>query len=101
VSDSVLAAVLVAPGRYELQEFPYPRLADGALLLQVEMVGICGTDKHTYAGETKQYAGTPAETDTRSRSSRAARTSASSRRSPRLRPSGSSSTAVGSPSATG
>jgi L-iditol 2-dehydrogenase len=61
VTDSVRAAVLVAPGRYEVQQFPYPRLADGALLLQVEMVGICGTDKHTYAGETKQYAGIPAE----------------------------------------
>ena len=64
MADSVRAAVLAAPGRYELQEFPYPRLEDGALLMQVEMVGICGTDKHTYAGETKQYAGTPAETDT-------------------------------------
>ena len=30
----------------------------------MEMSGICGTDKHTYQGETKQYAGTPAETDT-------------------------------------
>ena len=28
------------------------------------MSGICGTDKHTFMGETKQYAGTPAETDT-------------------------------------
>jgi L-iditol 2-dehydrogenase len=41
MTDSVRAAVLVGPGRYEVQEFPYPRLADGALLLQVEMVGIC------------------------------------------------------------
>ena len=57
MADSVRAAVLVGPGRYEVQEFPYPRLAEGAALLQVEMVGICGTDKHTYAGETKQYAG--------------------------------------------
>ena len=64
MSDAVRAAVLVAPGRYEVQEFPRPALADGALLMQVEMSGICGTDKHTYAGETKQYAGTPAETDT-------------------------------------
>jgi threonine dehydrogenase-like Zn-dependent dehydrogenase len=64
MSDAVKAAVLVSPGRYEVQAFPYPRLDDGALLLQVEMSGICGTDKHTYAGETKQYAGTPAETDT-------------------------------------
>ncbi|GAA3602910.1 zinc-binding dehydrogenase [Microlunatus ginsengisoli] len=64
MAESVRAAVLTAPGRYEVQEFPRPTLADGALLMQVELSGICGTDKHTYAGETKQYAGTPAETDT-------------------------------------
>ena len=52
----------MAPGRYEVQEFPRPSLIDGAVLMQVEMSGICGTDKHTFLGETKQYAGTPAET---------------------------------------
>ena len=61
MADAVRAAVLVAPGRYEVQEFPRPALPDGALLMQVEMSGICGTDKHTFLGETKQYAGTPAE----------------------------------------
>jgi threonine dehydrogenase-like Zn-dependent dehydrogenase len=64
MADAVRAAVLVAPGQYEVQDFPRPSLADGALLMQVEMSGICGTDKHTFMGETKQYAGTPAETDT-------------------------------------
>jgi threonine dehydrogenase-like Zn-dependent dehydrogenase len=64
MTDAVRAAVLVAPGRYEVQEFPRPVLPDGALLMRVELSGICGTDKHTYLGETKQYAGTPAETDT-------------------------------------
>jgi L-iditol 2-dehydrogenase len=64
MADAVRAAVLVAPGRYEVQAFPRPSLADGALLMQVEMSGICGTDKHTFLGETKQYAGTPAETNT-------------------------------------
>ena len=34
------------------------------MLLKVEMCGICGTDKHTWRGETKQYAGTEAESDT-------------------------------------
>ncbi|MBL8930531.1 MAG: zinc-binding dehydrogenase [Kineosporiaceae bacterium] len=63
-ADTVRGAVLVAPGRYEVQRFPRPELPDGALLMQVELSGICGTDKHTYLGETKQYAGTPAETDT-------------------------------------
>ena len=60
----IRAAVLTAPGKYEVQEFAYPQLENGALLMQIEMSGICGTDKHTYLGETKQYAGTPAETDT-------------------------------------
>ena len=60
----IRAAVLVEPGRYEVQEFDKPRLEDGAVLMEVEYSGICGTDKHTYLGETKQYAGTPAETDT-------------------------------------
>ena len=64
MSDAVRAAVLVAPGRYQVQEFPRPSLDDGSLLMQVEMSGICGTDKHTFLGETKQYAGTPAETET-------------------------------------
>ena len=64
MADAIRAGVLVAPGRYEVQEFPRPSLPDGALLLQVEMSGICGTDKHTFMGETKQYAGTAAETDT-------------------------------------
>ena len=54
----VRAAVLSAPGKYEVQDFPYPELQDGALLMQIEMSGICGTDKHTYLGEVKQYAGT-------------------------------------------
>jgi threonine dehydrogenase-like Zn-dependent dehydrogenase len=55
------AAVLVAPGRLEIQEFPLPRLEDGALLLKMELSGICGTDKHTYRGEVLQYSGTGAE----------------------------------------
>jgi len=64
MSEQVQAAVLVAPGRYQVQSFDRPTLPDGALLMQIELSGICGTDKHTYQGETKQYAGTPAETDT-------------------------------------
>ncbi|CAN2183697.1 Tdh Threonine dehydrogenase and related Zn-dependent dehydrogenases [Candidatus Nanopelagicaceae bacterium] len=60
----IRAAVLVAPGRYEVQAFDRPKLEDGALLMRVELSGICGTDKHTYQGETKQYAGTESETDT-------------------------------------
>ncbi len=64
MAETARAAVLVEPGRYEIQEFPLPKLEDGALLMKVEMSGICGTDKHTYQGETKQYAGTAAEMST-------------------------------------
>ncbi len=47
MSDKVRAAVMVHPGKIEIQEFPLPKLEDGAVLLKVEMCGICGTDKHT------------------------------------------------------
>ena len=59
--DKVRAVVMVEPGRVEVQEFPYPDLEKGAMILQVEMAGICGTDKHTYKGEMVLYAGTEAE----------------------------------------
>ena len=55
----VLAAALVAPGRLELRHYPYPeQLEPGAVLLRMLASGICGTDKHTFRGETQQYAGT-------------------------------------------
>ena len=64
MGETSRAAVLVAPQTYEIQELPVPELEEGALLVKMEMSGICGTDKHTYIGETKQYAGTEAEIDT-------------------------------------
>lgn len=54
-SDSVLAAALVEPGRYELREFPLPEPGPGCVLVKMEMSGICGTDKHTYQGFITQY----------------------------------------------
>ena len=57
--SDVLAATLVAPGRLEITRFPYPdQLEPGAVLLRMLASGICGTDKHTFKGETQQYAGT-------------------------------------------
>jgi len=64
MARTVRAAVMVAPGRMEVREFPYPDLEEGGIILRMEMAGICGTDKHTYRGENVQYAGTPAETST-------------------------------------
>jgi L-iditol 2-dehydrogenase len=55
----VLAATLLAPGQLELRHYPYPEsLEPGAVLLRMLASGICGTDKHTFKGETQQYAGT-------------------------------------------
>lgn len=60
-SDTVRAAVMQAPGRLEVQHFARPEPAPGAVLMKVIYSGICGTDKHTYRGESKQYAGTDHE----------------------------------------
>jgi len=64
VPTKVKAAVMVEPGRIELQELPYPdHLEPGAVIVRMEMSGICGTDKHAYRGEVTLYAGTEAEQD--------------------------------------
>jgi len=57
----VRAAVMTAPGEVEVQQFAVPDPERGAVLMRVRLSGICGTDKHTYRGETVQYAGTPHE----------------------------------------
>lgn len=65
MGKSVKAAVMTGPGKMEIQNFPYPELNDDrAMILKMEMSGVCGTDKHTFEGRSKQYAGTSAETDT-------------------------------------
>jgi threonine dehydrogenase-like Zn-dependent dehydrogenase len=59
---SVQAATLVAPGQIEIRDYPFPTdLEPGAVLLRMIASGICGTDKHTFRGETVQYAGTTME----------------------------------------
>lgn len=50
--DKVRAAVMVKPGKIEIQEFPYPKISGDSALIRMEMSGICGTDKHMYKGET-------------------------------------------------
>jgi threonine dehydrogenase-like Zn-dependent dehydrogenase len=61
MSAPVTAAVMQAPGRLELEQFPLPDPEPGAVVLEMSMSGICGTDKHTFRGEVMQYAGTPHE----------------------------------------
>jgi threonine dehydrogenase-like Zn-dependent dehydrogenase len=59
----VRAAVTERPGRIALHEFAMPDPGPGAVVMKVHYSGICGTDKHTFRGESKQYAGTPHERD--------------------------------------
>ena len=57
------AAVMIGPGQMEVREYPLPDLEPGSMLMKMELSGICGTDKHSFKGETKQYAGTEGEAD--------------------------------------
>ncbi|TMF68197.1 MAG: zinc-binding dehydrogenase [Chloroflexi bacterium] len=54
---------MTAPGHLEVRRFPLPDPERGAVLMKVTYSGICGTDKHTFRGESKQYAGTDHERD--------------------------------------
>ena len=59
VHRPVSAATLVAPFDLRVERYPFPtELEPGAVLVQMLASGICGTDKHTFRGETEQYAGT-------------------------------------------
>jgi threonine dehydrogenase-like Zn-dependent dehydrogenase len=57
------AAVTVCPGSIEVRTFDVPDPEPGAVVLRMRLSGICGTDKHTFRGESKQYAGTDHERD--------------------------------------
>ena len=62
--NKVGAVVMTGPGKVEYQELPYPdHLEPGALIVKIEMSGICGTDKHAFDGDVTLYGGTEAEQD--------------------------------------
>lgn len=48
------AAVLVAPGAFEIVERPVPEPAEGEVLVKVSHAGICGSDVHIYRGESER-----------------------------------------------
>jgi L-iditol 2-dehydrogenase len=58
---SVRAAVMRGPGVIGVERFDVPDPEPGAVVMRVGLSGVCGTDKHTFRGETVQYAGTPHE----------------------------------------
>jgi L-iditol 2-dehydrogenase len=45
----------------ETRWFPLPDPEPGAVVLKMELSGICGTDKHSFSGFAKQYSGTDHE----------------------------------------
>jgi L-iditol 2-dehydrogenase len=55
--------VTVAPRVLEVREFAVQDPEPGAVVIKMLLSGICGTDKHTFRGESKQYAGTDHERD--------------------------------------
>jgi L-iditol 2-dehydrogenase len=57
----VRAAVVHSPGRFSVESFPEPDPGPGGVVLAMQFSGICGTDKHTWRGESLQYAGTDHE----------------------------------------
>jgi L-iditol 2-dehydrogenase len=59
-TQRVRAATLVAPGRYEIRDYPLPEPEPGCVLVRMALSGICGTDKHAFQGYLTQYAGTGA-----------------------------------------
>lgn len=59
----VKAAVLEGPGKVSVQKFPMPTVEKGGAICRVLLAGICGTDKHSYRGESVQYKGTENEID--------------------------------------
>jgi threonine dehydrogenase-like Zn-dependent dehydrogenase len=52
LSHQSVAAVLVAPEQFELQEFPLPTVGDDDGLLKVEAAGICGSDWAQFQGKS-------------------------------------------------
>ncbi len=50
--SNVRAAVMVEPGNIEIQDFKKPDIKADSILLRIDRVGICGSDKHMYLGHS-------------------------------------------------
>lgn len=48
--ETMMAAVLVAPRRFEVRELPIPACGPDEVLIRVDRCGICGTDIHMFNG---------------------------------------------------
>jgi len=50
IPSHMRAAVLVAPGRFEIRDVPVPAVGRDDVLIRVGRCGICGTDMHMFNG---------------------------------------------------
>ena len=50
---SNVAAATLGPDSIQIRQFPRPPVQEGDMLVQIEQVGICGSDKHMYVGHAK------------------------------------------------
>lgn len=50
VPQTMLAAVLVAPERFEMRTVPVPKIGPNDVLIKVWRCGLCGTDIHIFKG---------------------------------------------------
>ncbi len=51
VPKTAKVAMLTAPKKIEVKEFPVPELGDDDILVKVEGCGVCGTDVHEWKGD--------------------------------------------------
>ena len=51
MAGDVKAAVMTGFNEMEVQYFPYPEVREDGALVRMKMCGICGTDKHLFAGK--------------------------------------------------
>jgi L-iditol 2-dehydrogenase len=49
----VKASVLEGVGQLETHDYPQPEISENAILVKMEMCGVCGTDIHLYKGNMK------------------------------------------------
>lgn len=52
MTEKAKAAVLMEPGRFEIQEFPLPELGPRDLLMRMKLCGVCGSDIHMWNGRS-------------------------------------------------
>lgn len=50
MTETMRAAVLMEPGRFEVKDVPRPGLSQGEALIRIARTGICGTDMHIFHG---------------------------------------------------